>query len=232
MLLYFFSLLLALPFVLAKPSSKRGLVYIQNNKYPSDDSIWKQPTSDLTWYYNYWYTPTPSLSGSRLEYVPMLWGAPESKNDVGAFYSNVKSLVDGGQNISYVLGFNEPDGPKSTGGSAMDAKDAASTWIQEMEPVRNLSKGIKIGAPAVTGSSGGLQWLDDFFNACNNKCNVDFVPVHWYGTFEGLASYIGQVRQKFEDKDIWVTEYAISHAILQDSQAFFNQSTQYFDGIE
>jgi hypothetical protein len=163
----------------------------------------------------------------------MLWGAPESSADNGAFYASVKALVDAGHTVSHVLGFNEPDGPQDTGGSALSAKDAAATWIREMEPLRNLSGArIQMGAPAVTGSARGLQWLDDFFAACGGKCSVDFVPVHWYGTFEGLASYLGQVRLKFADKDIWVTEFAISDATLLDSQGFFNQSTRYFDGIE
>ena len=31
---------------------------------------------------------------------------------------------------------------------------------------------------------------------------------------------------------IWVTEYAIPNASLQDSQVFYNQSSQYLDRLE
>jgi hypothetical protein len=223
------SLLMALPAALGKPSAKRGLIYIPSKKYPGDDSIWKRPGSDLTWYYNYGYRPAPSISDSSLQFVPMLWGTPAS-GEANLFYNSVKAMVDSGQNISFALGFNEPDGPKSTGGSSISASDAASIWKSEIEPVRKL--GIKLGAPAVTGSPRGLQWLDDFVSHCSGKCTLDFIPVHWYGNFDGLSSYVGQVRKKFEDKDIWVTEYALPHGSLSDSQTMYNQSADYFDRIE
>jgi hypothetical protein len=56
--------------------------------------------------------------------------------------------------------------------------------------------GIKAGAPAVTGSPGGFTWLSEFFAACTaagTNCTADFIPIHWYGDFVGLASHLGQV---------------------------------------
>jgi len=41
-----------------------------------------------------------------MEFVPMLWGDGKSKT---SFYDEVKSQMDGGATIKYVLGFNEPD---------------------------------------------------------------------------------------------------------------------------
>ncbi|KAL9005063.1 MAG: hypothetical protein Q9188_002136 [Gyalolechia gomerana] len=209
----------------APSSSKRGLVYVPNDKHRSDDSIWVSDTSDLTWYYNYLSTPSPVFdNATQLQFVPMLWGPSTT------FLSDVKSQIDSGANISYVLGFNEPDGGGATGGSAMPADMAAEIWQREMEPLKDM--GVKLGGPAVTGSPNGFVWLQNFFTACNGNCSVDFIPVHWYGNFEGLASHVGQVRGTYQNLTMWVTEYANNNVDLKESQSFYNQSSQFFDRID
>ena len=205
-------------------SPKRGLLYIPNSKYPQDDAYWDAPNSDLTWYYNYGSTPSPAYSkSSKLQFIPMLWGA---SND-SSFLEDVQSQINGGANISYVLGFNEPDGTLATGGSDLPADTAAQIWMQEIQPL--AKQGVKLGAPACTGAESGRQWLQAFFGNCSN-CTVDFVPVHWYGNFEGLASHIGEYVGTF-NRTIWVTEFANPDASLQDSQTFYNQSSSYLDSL-
>jgi hypothetical protein len=171
-------------------SSKRGLVFIPNATYPQDNSIWTESGSDLTWYYNYAASPSPDLASTSLQFVPMLFTAPTDPTDT-TFLDTVKSLISGGTNVSYILTFNEPDGTSSTGGSNVAPSLAASTWIREVEPLKKL--GVQLGAPAVTGATTGFTWLSDFFTACNGSCNPDFIPIHWYGDFQGLASHMGQV---------------------------------------
>ena len=211
-------------------SSKRGLVYIQNPQYPHDDSIWSSSSSDLTWYYNYGSTPSPAFDNStKLQFVPMLWGANTQNPNDTTFLNDVQGQIQGGAKISYVLTFNEPDG-QGNGGSNVPADMAAQVWINNVEPLRQ--QGVKLGAPAVTGSPSGFTWLQNFFSACNNSCTVDFIPVHWYGNFEGLASHIGQVRGTYPNMTIWVTEYADNNVPLAESQSFYNSSSQYFDRIE
>lgn len=174
-------------------SSKRGLVFVppKETKLAYDNQIWVDGSSDLTWYYNYQVQPSAAYSNrtqSQFEFVPMLWSI-----DTG-FYSAVKAMIDGGRKISHVLAYNEPDGPASTGGSNIDPAAAAKNWISQIEPLRKL--GVKAGAPAVTGSPGGFTWLDSFFKACTSQgtnCTIDFIPIHWYGDFGGLASHMGQV---------------------------------------
>jgi hypothetical protein len=187
-------LAIAAPALAQTTSSKRGLVFIPNSKHPEDNYVWDSSSSDLTWYYNYGVDPSAvfsNVSQSDFEFVPMLWGAPSTTTDT-AFLDEVKSLISGGRNISHVLSFNEPDGTTSTGGSNVDAELAATVWIRELEPLRDL--GVKLGAPAVTGAQTGFTWLENFFTACDGNCTVDFIPIHWYGDFSGLASHIGQVR--------------------------------------
>lgn len=173
-------------------SAKRGLVFVPSTKHPSDNQIWVDNNSDLTWYYN--YGPTASAAYSNLtqaefEFVPMLWSPSTT------FLSSVQSMIKAGTNISHVLTYNEPDGTASTGGSNINPTVAATNWISQVQPLKKL--GVKLGAPAVTGSPGGFTWLEDFFNACASQgtnCTADFIPIHWYGNFAGLASHIGQVR--------------------------------------
>jgi len=216
-------------------SSKRGLVFVPSAKYPQDNQVWVENGSDLTWYYNYGATPSATYndrSQSEFEFVPMLWGAPTSTSDT-AFLTGIQTLIKQGTNISHVLTFNEPDGTTSTGGSNVDPTVAATTWIREIEPLRKL--GVKTGAPAVTGSQGGFTWLSEFFSACASQgtnCTADFIPIHWYGNFEGLASHIGQVVGTYPNTSIWVTEYALNDASLSDTQSFFNSSAEYFDRLD
>lgn len=103
----------------------------------------------------------------------------------------MQSLLSAGTNITHVLGFNEPDGTSVTGGSNVSPVVAAQLWKTNIEPLK--AKGVHLGAPAVTGSQRGLTWLQNFFTACNGGCSADFLPIHYYGDFSGLASYMGQV---------------------------------------
>ena len=223
-----------LPSVLADTlqprSAKRGLVFVQSTDHPNDDLIWIDNDSDLTWYYN--YGPSPSAvyaNDPSFSFVPMLWGAPSSTSDT-TFLTTVTNLTQNGVNITYVMSFNEPDGTTSTGGSDVTPALAASTWIRELEPLRKL--GITLGAPAVTSATSGFTWLVDFFTACNGGCTADFIPVHWYGDFQGLASYLGQVMTTYPNMTVWVTEFALENGNLTDSQSFFNESCEYYDRLE
>ncbi|OCK79402.1 glycoside hydrolase family 128 protein, partial [Lepidopterella palustris CBS 459.81] len=220
------TLLSTLPLALTTSSSKRGLVYVPSKKHPTDDNIWDSPSSDLTWYYNYGYEPSSSFTSSSLEFVPMLWGATDGQEGT-PFLDSVTSQIKSGANITYVLAFNEPDGEASTGGSNVPADLAAATWIKQIEPLRKL--GVKLGAPAVTGAPSGFTWLQDFFTACAGGCTPDFVPVHWYGNFEGLASHVGQVMGTYPNMTVWITEYGLPNSDLATTQTFYNQTSSYFD---
>jgi hypothetical protein len=226
------TLLALAPLAISTSSTKRGLCHVPSQKHPTDDNIWTTvPGSDLTWYYNYQPTASQAFeSDNSLEFIPMLWGA--SDNDVGTpFLDAVKSRISSGKNVTYVLGFNEPDGSSSTGGSGIPVDLAASTWIKQIEPLKKM--GVKLGAPAVTGSPNGFVWLKNFFQQCNGSCNPDFIPVHWYGNFEGMASHIGEVIGTFPNiSKVWVTEWGFPNQPLAATQSFYNMSTEYFDRME
>lgn len=103
------SLVAAASVVAATSSSKRGLVYVAST-HDSDDAIWDSSTSDLTWYYNYQAFPTSGYEDSSLAFVPQMWGAPEDPANDMTFYDSVSNLIEGGMNITYVLGMMRQNG--------------------------------------------------------------------------------------------------------------------------
>ncbi|KXX79392.1 Alkali-sensitive linkage protein 1 [Madurella mycetomatis] len=223
-------------------SPKRGLVFTPNEATRPDDTIWIQEPTSLTWYYNYKPEPEPEyqdIAQSEFEFVPMLWGAPSSLDDT-SFLSTVKSLIeDRGINITNVLSFNEPDGPFAYGGSSIEPAAAAQVWVNNLIPLQEM--GVRVGLPACTGAPSGLPWLQDFLRECarlistddqTRNCTYDFVTIHWYGNFEGLASHIGQYSAAFPNKTMWITEYNLDNQDLQATQAFYNMSAEYFDRLE
>lgn len=204
-------------------SSKRGLVYVPNAQHPEDDSRWKASGSDLAWYYNYGDSPSKAFADSQMEFVPQLWGRPSTQGST-AFLDSIRSQLQAGTNITHVLGFNEPD-LAAYGGSNIDPTTAADIWSREIQPLSSL--GVKLGSPACSSASEGLLWMQQFLSACKN-CTIDFMTVHFYGSFEGLASHIGQYVGTF-NKSVWVTEYAYPGASLEDTEVFFNQSASFMD---
>ncbi|KAF2962949.1 hypothetical protein GQX73_g10622 [Xylaria multiplex] len=219
-------------------SDKRGLVFVPNKDSPEDNNVWVRDGSDLTWYYNYQPTPAPAFadeSQSDFEFVPMLWGSIENTS----FLDSVNSLIDGGRNISHVLTFNEPDGPSQYGGSNISPPEAAQVWVNNIIPLKE--KGIRVGLPACTGGTGGIPWLQNFLGNCSQlistegnekNCSYDFVTIHWYGNFEGLASHLGEYSAAFPNKTQWITEYNFDNQDLETTQYFYNVSAKYFDRLD
>lgn len=226
-------------------SPKRGLCYTPNSQWPQDNYVWTRQPSSLTWYYNYQAAPSPvfgNISQEAFEFVPMLWGAPSNPDDT-TFLTSVQGMIKatGSRhvNITHVMGFNEPDGKPEHGGSLIDPKRAAGVWVKNMIPLGEM--GVKLGLPAPTGGWDGVPWLRQFLGNCSEiistggekkNCTYDFVPIHWYGNFDGLASHIGTYSAAFPGKKIWITEYNYNDQPLRDTQSFYNVSSEYFDRME
>ncbi|KAJ2979108.1 hypothetical protein NUW58_g7287 [Xylaria curta] len=219
-------------------SDKRGLVFVPNKDHPEDNDIWVREGSDLTWYYNYGVTPSAayaSKSQNDFEFVPMLWGSIEDTS----FLDSVTKQIEGGRNITHVLSFNEPDGPSQFGGSNIFPWKAAQVWVNNILPLKE--KGIKVGLPGCTGGPGGIPWLQQFLGNCSQlistdgnqkNCSYDFVSIHWYGNFDGLASHLGQYSATFPNKSQWITEYNYNDQDLKTTQDFYKISAEYFDRLE
>ncbi|KAJ4194781.1 hypothetical protein NW755_002198 [Fusarium falciforme] len=222
----------------ATPNGKRGLVYTADRNDPEDDKIWVQNGSDITWYYNYADYPSPvyaDIPQEQFEFVPMMWGVGSDSSDT-SFLDSVQNRIKSGTNITHVLGFNEPDTTSDFGGSNLDPKTAAEAWVANFEPLGRM--GIKLGLPACTGGWSSMPWLKQFLGNCTqikNKagikgnCTWDYLPVHWYSNFEGLASHIGERLAEWPNAEIWVTEYAYAHQDPGPTDAFFRQTLKWFD---
>ncbi|KAI8957344.1 glycoside hydrolase family 128 protein [Daldinia sp. FL1419] len=218
-------------------SPKRGLVFIPKSDNPEDDKVWVRSGSDLTWYYNYESTPSPAFDGipqDQFEFVPMLWGAADDTS----FLKSVRSQINSGRKITHVLSFNEPDS-QYNGGSNIEPSKAADVWIKNIAPL--AGQGVKLGLPACTGGWGGIPWLQQFLGNCSElmstegvkkNCTYDFVSIHWYGNFEGLASHMGEYAAAFPNVTQWITEYNFDNQDLSTTKAFYNASSEYFDRMD
>ncbi|KAF8461711.1 glycosyl hydrolase catalytic core-domain-containing protein [Kalaharituber pfeilii] len=220
--------------------SKRGLVHVRSEEHPEDDEIWLKTAGDgahgapqegantLRWYYNYMSTPTFPVKKERddtgLEFVPMLWGY-----HANSFLNDVRKLKAEGYMINYVLGFNEPDMSNDVGGSGVSPEQAALSWRSDIQPLRQ--EGVKLGAPAVASTEQGRIWLEQFVELCAN-CTFDFIPLHWYGDFQGLASHLGYYHAWFPNATLWLTELGFAHQELDVTQEFFNVTMEYLDRLE
>lgn len=197
------TLLALLPLAAAKHTPKRGLVFVPTEDHPADNAVWVQRGSSLQWYYNYRDVPSSSFAGiaqEKFEFVPMMRGVDADDASSTSFLSKVEAMIDDSLNISHALSFSEPDGAESDGGSDVEPAKAAEAWVSNFEPLRE--KGVRVGLPACTAAPGGLEWLGKFVDECaelvsegqdeRRNCSWDFLPVHWYGNFDGLASHIGE----------------------------------------
>lgn len=84
--------------------------------------------------------------------------------------------------------------PTHWGGSDVEPEFGAQVWVNNFIPLKKM--GIRVGLPSMSGSGARMPWLGQFLGNCSRiaqkPCTYDFVPLHWYGDFEGLASHIGE----------------------------------------
>lgn len=213
-------------------TSKRGLAYL-GDTHASDNALLLSANSSLAWYYTWSTTPVTSIT--TLPFLPLLHGLDD------ASASGVSALAALPASSTHLLTFNEPDGTTSSGGSAIAPSDAARVYIEHVAPLRtNATRAWNVSHPATTGSDAGLAWLRAFNASCwavdpAGGCPLDFVAVHWYGDFAGLAAWVGTLREFYsddEDLEFWITEMALPDAGVGETVAMMNESMAYLDGLD
>ena len=116
-----------------------------------------------------------------------------------------------GQSVDHLLGFNEPD---KLDQANLTVSQAVSLWSGL------LATGLRLGAPAVTDSSGtdvGVDWLYNFIDQADAAgLRVDYIPVHYYrcysnndypqGAADQLYYYLRDIHNR-TGRPIWVTEW-------------------------
>jgi len=231
-------------------TSKRGIAYIPYG-YSADYNLLLSNNSELSWYYTWYPTsaPTDGFYGTHadtIEFVPTLKSLHNLTEPVLAGLPNITTS-------RYLFTFNEPDGEVDTGGTAISPANAARAYIDSIVPFRTSGR-FQLSHPAVTGSERGFQWLRDFRNACfaidaKNGCPADFVVVHWYGDFQGMADWMGRLAAWYAgnttDGDVgyrgggvgrpvrlWVTEMGLPQGNNETQLAVMAQTLPYLDGLE
>eukprot|EP01119_Soliformovum_irregulare_P014409 TRINITY_DN3940_c0_g1_i1.p1 TRINITY_DN3940_c0_g1~~TRINITY_DN3940_c0_g1_i1.p1 ORF type:complete len:265 (+),score=45.71 TRINITY_DN3940_c0_g1_i1:2-796(+) len=181
-------------FIVGIEAGSRGLPWLGWNNPGVSISTFKQGASKIQWLYNWERTPPADIGD--LEFVPMQWGK-EGIEQLGTIVRN--------QRAKRVLSFNEPDLASQ---SNLSPQEAAQLFKQYFMPLR--AEGIQVSAPAVSNGPTGIPWLREFFAACQG-CQVDFIPLHYYGP--GLTNfyyYLNTFHLAFQDRcgAFWITEYA------------------------
>jgi len=108
---------------------------------------------------------------------------------------------------------------------------AADAYVKYMNP---YGKNARLGAPAVSNSgtaNQGLDWLKQFISACSGKCQIDFVPIHWYDPTGGVPYFKKHLREAYEiaGKPIWLTEFGVPGASQEDQKKFFLEVSAWMD---
>ena len=179
----------------------------------------------------------------------MLWG-PQQESD---FNSSIQATIDS-HNVQAILSTNEPNEQDQ---SNLSPEDAANMWKHYLEPLRS-SKNVRLGSPAPSSNPNGLMWMQDFFNACNGGCSVDFIalresipsvslrkststnanlPDYYDVNATDFQRYVQQYHDTF-NKPIWVTEWACQNfnggpqCSYQEIQDFMNQTQTFMDATD
>jgi len=144
----------------------------------------------------YWFYDWDNTDNSTIdvEYVPMRWGRWWNS------YDNINSKQD----VTHVLGFNEPD---KSDQANMTVMDAIAEWPNLMK------SGLRVGSPAVSDSATagmGLDWLYSFMDQADALgYRVDFVTIHFYKcdwSATQLSNYLWGIYRRTR-RPIWVTEF-------------------------
>ncbi|KAI8634133.1 glycosyl hydrolase catalytic core-domain-containing protein [Xylariaceae sp. FL1651] len=192
----------------ASHGGKRGLAF-------NDASLVQEFLSlggQAAWAYN-WGSSSSGLPDA-VTYYPMLWSpAPDHSN---GWDTNAEEAISKGADA--LLGFNEPDIASQAN---MSPQDAAAGHIKMMNPYAGKAR---ISSPAISSSENanqGIDWLKQFFNACNGQCQVDFCAAHWYGPggVDGanlFLQHLKDVNTACDGKPVWATEFAAESGSVDD----------------
>lgn len=187
-----------------------------------------QGDKGVGWAYNWAASPDGSLPDG-VEFVPMLWGT----KTLTQFLSGIEAIL-GGNNVKYVMAFNEPDIGNQ---AALAATHAISLFKKFLSP---YSGRVKLVSPCVTNSpqqGQGLSWLTDFLGGCTD-CGVEALAVHWYGeSVDDFTSFVKKsmdLASKHNIPEVWVTEFALNQDTAQggsnqQSADFITQARSFLD---
>ncbi|ESK92058.1 glycosyl hydrolase 53 domain-containing protein [Moniliophthora roreri MCA 2997] len=204
-------------------SSKAGLAWPGG-----DEALGQYLTTDkVSWYYS--WSPQSGVKSTELEYVPMLWG----KNQVEEFNATINQTITN-LNVKAILGFNEP---QEKGQSNLTPQEGADLWRTYLEPLRS-SRNVRLGSPAPSSAPSGKVWIQEFLEACNGGCTVDFIAMHYYDVnATDFIRYLNDYHDTFQ-RPLWITEWACQNfnpgnqCSYDDIVLFLNKTQSFMDETE
>ena len=171
---------------------KKGVAFGQ----PFLDSWdYRLTTLNANWHYS-WNWELVENYPEDVQFVPMIWGASNVNSNA---ISAVQQMYENDE-ITHLLGFNEPDLESQAN---MSVEDAVYYW-SELE-----STGAILGSPVT--ASPLNSWMIDFMTeASNQNLDIDFIAVHIYMP-PNPDAFINKINAIFEQyqKPIWITEFAV-----------------------
>lgn len=202
-------------------SGKRGIAY---NDASLANTFGGQCES-CCWGYN-WASRRDDFS-SKFDYVPMLWGNRD--NDLANWQQDASDMISQGSKA--LFSFNEPDIASQ---SNMSPGEAASLFKAQMNGFHGKAL---IGAPSVSNSGNaneGLDWLQQFVDACNGECQFDFANIHWYSQPQYSDTLFEHIQKAHEitGKPVWLTEFGPIDADAASTDAFIQDVIPKLDKID
>ncbi|KAI1388769.1 glycoside hydrolase family 128 protein [Hypoxylon trugodes] len=203
-------------------TGKRGAAY--NDASLVTDAL--NLGAKLSWAYN-WGSDSGGLKAD-VAYYPMLWS---SVSDYSSNWdSKAEAAISSGSDA--FLSFNEPDI------AAQSNLSPAQAAAGHQEFFGKYAGKVRIGSPAISSSENagqGIDWLKQFLDACDGKCQIDFCVAHWYGPggnagAEQFLDHVTKVHEACNNKNVWITEFAANGG--GDVDAFMSAITQKLDSDE
>lgn len=174
----------------------RGLAWAVDNTFAP--TIAPQGSA-ISWIWHWADGPVSTVP--YLEFVPCFWG-PSNQDKWNQRVAEMKQ-----NQPQHLLGFNEPDIDSQ---SNMSPGYAADVWMEQIHQWGQ--KGVKLGSPQIAYDQ---DWMASFLSNIEGRGGwVDFIVLHWYGSFKDIdsfKSYVTSAHQKF-NKPIWVTEVGVTTA--------------------
>lgn len=202
-------------------SGKRGIAYND----ASLANIFGGQCESCCWGYN-WASRRDDFS-SKFDYVPMLWGNRDM--DLANWQQDASDMISQGSKA--LFSFNEPDIASQ---SNMSPSEAASLFKSQMNGFHGKAL---IGAPSVSNSGNaneGLDWLQQFVDACAGECQFDFANIHWYSQPQYSDTLFEHIQKAHEitGKPVWLTEFGPIDSDAASTDAFIQDVIPKLDKID
>ena len=149
-----------------------------------------------------------------------------------AFLTDI--IQNRGIKTSAVLGFNEPEIPDQAN---IGVEEAVQLWRDVVLPVKR-KLGLRLGSPGMSSDvSRSKPWLNSFFSQLQDKDEIDFLVVHWYGPhFSDMRTFLEDMHATYR-LPLWVNEFACStmgngEANMDDVERFIIEAVPWLDSCE